>query len=679
MVHVVEREGRQVVRMTAIQRQWMSRLREQDWITAICVVVMTAFLATLSVSRYLAYNASMFDLGHMAQALWTSTQGRPLEFTYRGGTVSRLALHAELAYFLLTPLYKLFPSPVTLLLVQSILFGSGSLPLYRMAQRRLGSSRAARIVVLVYLFCPVAQTAVLFDFHGDTLAMPLLLYMLEALDRRAWGAYGLWLALALSCKVYVAAPIAALGGFLWYKGFRRVGPITFLAGLIWGVTTYLLVRPLFAASGSALQQSSAVGYAEFYFGNLITDLSRSWLPRMLVAVVVFVPLIPNGMYALDWTSLALITALPVLLSNGPGPSYHYIHHHYAVVVPFLMLALVKAAERLQVQAKEARDPARVGRRTVTWQIALPVALMVTLLANAVLVATPLSPALWSEGLKSSWALSAYGRSSRDALKDRWLRRYVPDEVPVLASPMLAPHLARRSVLHVPVPLDGTAAVPPEELLDSAEYVVLDGLFERTDIGGCRVGYDWEYVETTLHRSDFRVVSAQDGLLLFRRKPQQISEVEWDKVTLINSVTVEENEENAIPYTTFGDAIGLIDASWAHTFDGHILFRYVWSLVGDVGYSVPIFAVTELAGVDDARVLHVPTMALYPTTEWRQGEVIVEEFEVDLPDHVAPGVYALRVGWYDSGHVHAYATDDRSRVDESAEVGTVCVGRSDADR
>ncbi len=38
-------------------------------------------------------------------------------------------------------------------------------------------------------FYPTALTSVLFDFHGDTLAMPLLLFALDALDQRAWGRY----------------------------------------------------------------------------------------------------------------------------------------------------------------------------------------------------------------------------------------------------------------------------------------------------------------------------------------------------------------------------------------------------------------------------------------------------------------------------------------------------------
>ena len=77
--------------------------------------------------------------------------------------------------------------------------------------RELLEDFAARCLALIYLLYPTALTSVLFDFHGDTLAMPILLFALDALDQRAWKRYGLFIALALSCKFYVAMPVALMG------------------------------------------------------------------------------------------------------------------------------------------------------------------------------------------------------------------------------------------------------------------------------------------------------------------------------------------------------------------------------------------------------------------------------------------------------------------------------------
>lgn len=152
----------------------------------------------------------------------------------------------------------------------------------------------------------------------------------------------------------------------------------------------------------------------------------------------------------------------------------------------------------------------------------------------------------------------------------------------------------------------------------------------------------------------------------------MTEREWDELTLEQSVRVEHRAESPPLITSFGGAIGLVEASVTPMAGDRYCLRYMWMTLGDLGDADPLFAVTELEGVEDARILHVPTIAFYPTTEWQQGEMIVEEFEVDLPDHVTPGVYALRVGWYDSDHVYAYATDERSRIGHTCRVGELVI-------
>jgi hypothetical protein len=38
---------------------------------------------------------------------------------------------------------------------------------------------------------------------------------------------------------------------------------------------------------------------------------------------------------------------------------------------------------------------------------------------------------------------------------------------------------------------------------------------------------------------------------------------------------------------------------------------------------------------------------YPTTEWRSGEIVADQFKLVLPPDLAPGVYTLRTGFYES--------------------------------
>ncbi|MEA3308112.1 MAG: DUF2079 domain-containing protein [Chloroflexota bacterium] len=441
------------------------------------MLFVAVMLGLLSVARYRGYNVGMKDLGRMSQAIWSVTRGQPLVMTSRYGAQSRLALHVELFYFLLVPLYALFSSPITLLLFQTGLFVSGAIPLYVLARRRLGDALLAGVVALIYLFYPVAQTAVLFDFHGDTLAMPLLLFAIESLDRQAWKNYALWIALALSCKLYVAAPVAVLGGMLWLQGRRRVGMVTFLAGVGWGVVAFWGVRALFAPTTGGEVATTASGYLSFYFGTLWQELPTSLLARGLVAGIVFLPVTVVAWHAPLWLLPAAAVGLPALLSTGPGPSYYYGYHHYALAVPFLMAAVVYGSVRVKRQSPAQRT------------FVLLVGLMLTILLNSFFVDTPLNPNFWKAKGGQGLAATKYGRTSRDALKDLWLCTSVPEGSPLAASVMLAPHLSNRSTLYLtdylPEHSGDIMVAVPDALFD---YVNLfaDGSFEGGPCTTCRL-------------------------------------------------------------------------------------------------------------------------------------------------------------------------------------------------
>ena len=81
-------------------------------------------------SDYLGFRLSRFDLGNMVQAVWSTAHGRPLEMTSpaTGEQVARLAFHVDPILALLTPLWLLVPSPLTLAGAQIVVCALGALP-----------------------------------------------------------------------------------------------------------------------------------------------------------------------------------------------------------------------------------------------------------------------------------------------------------------------------------------------------------------------------------------------------------------------------------------------------------------------------------------------------------------------------------------------------------------------
>lgn len=603
----------------------------------------------LSVLRYRGYNFSAFDLGNMSQAIWSVSQGRPLVFTSEGFPWSRLALHVEIFYFLLAPIYALWPSPVTLLVIQAALYAAGAIPAYLLAQRHLGSEWAPVSVAAIYLLYPVGQTAVLFQFHGDTLAMPLLLFAIEALDRHAWRSYAAWLVLALSCKFYVAVPVIALGLVVWLQGERRAGAFTALLGIGWGIVAFGIIRPLFAPPEAGAITAGAANYLAYYFGQ-VRDVGQTFDVRLANGLIVFMPALFLGWRAPAWLLVAAATAVPVLMSSGPGPSYDYRYHHYALAVPFLVAAVIYGAaalrRRQEARATDSRHRPGYGYLNIT--------LMVTFLFNFVLVDTPLSPLFYVSlpGVVRGLHPSSYGVTERDAFKDEWLARNVPAGAAVMADNLLGTRLINRPILYRTY--SESRSLP--DMLPDVNFIVLDALYDYAP-GYSMLLENQGTIRLLLEEPAFHLTAAQDGLLLFSRSRSGFHQ----------SIETVYKPSNTAMQATFGDSVALLEVNVRPVGSGIYRLGYHWLALADLRSRPALVAISRLEGTAHLRTPHLPVTILQPTDTWQAGQQYYEEFDLVLPQDLAPGDYRLLASWYDSSSPAAAMTGAESRVGEEVAV------------
>ncbi len=620
-------------------------------------------LAWLSVRRYVGYNAGMLDLGNMYQAITSVLRGQPLVVTSTNGNVSRLAGHVELIYYAFVPLVAAWRSPAALLVAQAALFAAGAVPAYRLALRRLDSRLAAHCVALIYLLYPVALTAVLFDFHGDTLAMPLLLFALDAADRRAWRTFALWAALALSCKMYMALPVAGIAAYLFlWGGRRRAGLITGVAALIYGAVAFLLLRELFRADSAT--GSAAGTYAKFYFGA-IGEVGLTAGERLLNALVVFGPALLVAWRGWRWLLVGAPLALAALISTGPGAGYDFRYHHYAAVVPFVVMAVVDGAGRMRetslsdADANMQRSRQHQKKPSRSWRADLIFTALVVFIFGALMADTPLNPLFWLGLPGSGRDPSAYGVTSRDPLKDAFLAEHVPAGAPVAASMFLASHIADRETLYAVRYNDDPGGRRLPAILPKVDVVVADALFDWRILDGAALlgGVDYEAHEIAILLRDpgFALRAARDGLLFFERGGPGLRQ----------EIAAADRAELPAAPADFGP-IQLLGARVTAEGGRRYLAEFEWRLSG-AAPAGQLLAVSRLDGVPDARIVHLPSYLLLPASQWRPGQIIREQFEVELPAGVVSGSYAWRTGWYEAARSEAYATDGRSRLPDSDEV------------
>lgn len=629
----------------------------------VAIVLHGFVLSALSMARYSSYRAGMFDLGNMAQAIDSVLRGAPLVYTGPQGNVSRLAGHVELIYLGLAPLFWLWHDPRVLLVAQAVLASSAAVPVYRIAARRLPATSSVWFAI-GYLLYPTAVAAVLFDLHGDTLAMPLLLWMLDALDNRAWRRFGLFLILSLLCKFYIAAPIFVLGctlftartapfGLADHPQRRRIGAIICGTAAVYGALMLLVVRPAFAPA-----YSDAATYVKYYFGASTSLDLAAILDRLINLLAVLLPSALLFWWA-PWTVLpgfALI--VPSLLSTGPGDAYAWSYHHYAAAAPFIVVGAIDGATRRVTRISSPRLRQREARL---------VGLMfggVSLLFHVGLNDTPLGVPFWRS---LSDQPSSYIRTERDAFKDRWLAANVPAQVALAASNFLAPHLWDRSTLYLVRYPDEPRSVLFETNRERVDVAIADALFDYYEVlgngyaGG--LAYDLDAIRQLLRDPRWMLTAARDGLLRFDRRSDPASGLAQE----IRAVS-----DRSPATARFGDAIELVQNTIEPVGERRFRATFRWRATRDFRADEQFVAVSRLDGVANARMIHLPSYALAPTTTWRAGQVWEEQFEVEIPADVAAGRYTWRTGWYDALSPYAATTDARSRLGDEVVITTLDV-------
>ncbi len=196
---------------------------------ALLVTIYVILLTHVSWRRFDGQRMGAYDLGIFDAATWLISQGKSPTLTLRG--MHLLGDHFSVILYGIAPLYWLFPTPKTLLTVQSLALGLGAVPIYRLALRHTLRVEAAVVFAFAYLMHPTIAGSNLAEFHPDTLALPLLLSALDAFDARYWRLYTIALLLTCLVKEVAGISVIAVGMVVLYSHPKR-GLATVAGGLI---------------------------------------------------------------------------------------------------------------------------------------------------------------------------------------------------------------------------------------------------------------------------------------------------------------------------------------------------------------------------------------------------------------------------------------------------------------
>ena len=429
--------------------------RQLAW--GLLILIMLIYMVGMSyqaVLRYETFKAGAFDLGNMDQVLWNTIHGRLFQFTNQAidwyGPPTRLAIHFEPIILPLSLLYVFHADPRILLIFQTLVLGSGALPIYLLTRRYIPEWPIfASLMAIAYLLSPALLGLNIFDFHPVSLATPLLLYAILALTYKHYVWFLIACILACMCKEDIPLTVALLGILvIWKYKLPRLGTVVLVGGLLWSIVAFRIIIPHFypgvqannywyryealgSSPGAAI--ANLVIHPWLLFTTFFT-LDRFYYLVGLVRSVGFLPLLAPA-----WLLPALPNLAVNLLSTDPL-LYSGVYHYNAAIIPFIMISAIHGTRRLifiwqgwrQEHPAHLQQPGTVDNLvgagfTPTLEISAqstPALTTSSLSANNLITSTHLTSWTYSIALFNSSLFTLFNRMN-DFLKPRVLRLTLP--------------------------------------------------------------------------------------------------------------------------------------------------------------------------------------------------------------------------------------------------------------
>ena len=180
-------------------------------------------LAIIGVYRYLSYYSPCFDFGIFAQMFESMrTTFLPTTTCERYTELSHFAVHLSPIYYVLLPLYCIFPSPITLAISQALIVGSSVIPLALIA-RRMNFTRWQTVAIGVCIaFFPALHGGTFYDIHENCFLTPLLLWFFYFLERNSHVGMVLTALSVCLVKEDAAVYIAFIALYLIFSGRKKL-------------------------------------------------------------------------------------------------------------------------------------------------------------------------------------------------------------------------------------------------------------------------------------------------------------------------------------------------------------------------------------------------------------------------------------------------------------------------
>lgn len=212
---------------------------------AVMLVLMTAYIGAACIVKYNNYNVYGYDHGIFAQMFHNMKETGQMVTTYeRNELMSHFKVHFSPIFYLLLPLYMIFPSSQALLIINGFIIISGIVPLMFLCKRFKLSDISTLLFCVCYAIYPTFIGNGLWGLHENAFLAPLILWLFYFSEKDCTIGAVIFAVLLLCVKEDAAMYLAIIA--LYYivsgKSLARNFILLALSLLCFGAVTMLMQK-----------------------------------------------------------------------------------------------------------------------------------------------------------------------------------------------------------------------------------------------------------------------------------------------------------------------------------------------------------------------------------------------------------------------------------------------------
>lgn len=379
---------RLVHRVRGVALKWLNFVFgsfDATWLLLVLsILTYCTFFSVYGIEKFADFRTGYFDFGQSVQIIWLAAHGDLT--TYIIGRPILLVVAGA---------FVLFPTPYTLLVIQSLFLGIGAVPIYLIAVRRIGSQRYALGFALLYLIAPSLWGINQYEFHDLALSIPFLLFAFYFYDTGRIRLYAVAILGALTCNEFVVAIVLFFGLYLCALALlgnpklTRWLAVTAVLAAAWAVfldlSQFLPHYTLATINPNSYTFSGSSNFLNpiVLLSNPIGSILYEWPAKAQYLVYMFAPLVFLPFLGLrrlipgiPWLGIDVVYT-PKLAQGGVGAVYALYSQWSTFLLPFLFLAGVEGFAKVKEATALSGQSKHVLRRVMLTMFLVTIFISIT--------------------------------------------------------------------------------------------------------------------------------------------------------------------------------------------------------------------------------------------------------------------------------------------------------------